>query len=321
VRQRIEQIVLEGFEGRKVESYVQISGSNHARVHVVVRTDPEQRRKVDFAAIENKIARKRLSPGPTGCAKCWPSARGEAAGLLLATRYRRAFPMAYEEDVVPADALQDLADLEALREQPQAMRLKLHRPAQAKAERVHLKIVKLGDPVPISDLLPSWRTSASGSSPSAPYELVWPEGGAAWIQDFELEHRERLDIDDPNLEPTSRTLSPPPGAGEVENDGFNRLLFGCGLNAREITGTARLLPLPPANRRAVSARHIWSARWLPTPPSRASLVRLFESHFDPATAGKAAGAVTKPATGRNGPPTARSQPRLPTKAASATPIS
>ncbi|EQD78649.1 Bacterial NAD-glutamate dehydrogenase, partial [mine drainage metagenome] len=50
VRQRIEQIVLEGFAGKSVESQVQISGSNHARAHVVVRTDPTERRKVDFAS-------------------------------------------------------------------------------------------------------------------------------------------------------------------------------------------------------------------------------------------------------------------------------
>ncbi len=100
VRQRIEQIVLEGFEGRKVESYVQISGSNHARVHVVVRTDPEQRRKVDFAAIESRIAAAALT-WTDRLREVLAERRGEAAGLLLATRYRRAFPMAYEEDVAP----------------------------------------------------------------------------------------------------------------------------------------------------------------------------------------------------------------------------
>ena len=81
VRQRIEQIVLEGFEGKKVESYVQISGSNHARVHVVVRTDPEQRRKVDFAAVENKIAEAALT-WTDRLREVLAERKGEAAGLL-----------------------------------------------------------------------------------------------------------------------------------------------------------------------------------------------------------------------------------------------
>jgi glutamate dehydrogenase len=294
VRQRIEQIVLEGFEGKKVESYVQISGSNHARVHVVVRTDPEQRRKVDFAAIESKIAEAALT-WTDRLREVLAERKGEAAGLLLATRYRRAFPMAYEEDVVPADALQDLADLEALREQPQAMRLKLHRPIHAKAERVHLKIVKLGDPVPISDLLPMLENFGLRVISERPYELVWPEGGAAWIQDFELEHRERLDIDDTNLEANFKDAFAATWSGEVENDGFNRLLFGSGLNAREITvlrAYCRYLlqtgvPFSQAYMERTLAANTAITR---------NLVRLFETHFDPATAGKTAGNGAKPTT-------------------------
>jgi glutamate dehydrogenase len=292
VRQRIEQIVLEGFEGKKVESYVQISGSNHARVHVVVRTDPEQRRKVDFAAIESKIAEAALT-WTDRLREVLAEREGEAAGLLLATRYRRAFPMAYEEDVAPADALQDLADLEALRDQPQAMRLKLHRPAHAKAERVHLKIVKLGDPVPISDLLPMLENFGLRVISERPYELAWPEGGAAWIQDFELEHRDRLDIDDASLKANFKEAFAAAWSGEVENDGFNRLLFGAGLNAREITvlrAYCRYLlqtgvPFSQAYMERTLAANTAITR---------NLVRLFETRFDPSTAAKIGGNGAKP---------------------------
>jgi glutamate dehydrogenase len=311
VRQRIEQIVLEGFEGKKVESYVQISGSNHARVHVVVRTDPEQRRKVDFAAIESKIAEAALT-WTDRLREVLAERKGEAAGLLLATRYRRSFPMAYEEDVAPADALQDLADLEALREHPQAMRLKLHRPALAKAERVHLKIVKLGDPVPISDLLPMLENFGLRVISERPYELVWPEGGAAWIQDFELEHRERLDIDNASLETNFKDAFAAAWSGEVENDGFNRLLFGASLNAREITvlrAYCRYLlqtgvPFSQASMERTLGANI---------PITRNLVRLFETHFDPATSGKAAGNGAKPtatATGAGAKATERNAEKL-----------
>ena len=305
VRQRIEQIVLEGFEGEKVESYVQISGSNHARVHVVVRTEPEQRRKVDFAGIESRIAEAALT-WTDRLREVLAERNGEAAGLLLATRYRRAFPMAYEEDVSPTDALEDLADLEALREQPHAMRLKLHRPAhpapQATAnkptpERVHLKIVKLGDPVPISDLLPMLENFGLRVISERPYELVWPEGGAAWIQDFELEQRERLELDGTTLKTNFKEAFAAAWSGEIENDGFNRLLFGAGLNAREITvlrAYCRYLlqtgvPFSQAYMERTLAANAAITR---------NLVRLFESRFDPETATgktKAAGGNSKAA--------------------------
>jgi glutamate dehydrogenase len=283
VRQRIEQIVLEGFEGKSVESHVQISGSNHARVHVVVRTDPQQRRKVDLAAIESRIAEAALT-WTDRLREVLAERRGEAAGLMLASRYRRVFPMAYEEDITPSEALEDLVDLEALREQPQAMRLKLHRPAQQKAERVHLKIVKLGDPVPISDLLPMLENFGLRVISERPYELAWPEGGAAWIQDFELEHRERLELDSANLETNFKEAFAATWSGEVENDGFNRLLFGAGLNAREIVvlrAYCRYLlqtgvPFSQAYMERTLAANTAITR---------NLVRLFESRFDPVLAG------------------------------------
>src|SRR6185437_12463950 len=235
----------------------------------------------------------------------------EAPGLTFATRYRRAFPLAYEEDVLPPDALQDLADLEALREQPNAMRLKLYRPAQptphttagasavessaatkqATAEpkgapdRVHLKIVKLGDPVPISDLLPMLENFGLRVISERPYELAWPQGGAAWIQDFELEHRERLNLEQAGLETNFKEAFAAAWSGEIENDGFNRLLFAANLNAREVMvlrAYCRYLL-----QTGVPFSQVYMERTLAANSAIARhLVRLFETRFDPATAGK-----------------------------------
>ena len=100
--------------------------------------------------------------------------------------------------------LEDLADLEALRQQPRALQLRLHRPPGQKPQRVHLKIIKLGEPVPISDVLPMLENFGLRVIAERPYELAWPEGGAAWIQDFELEHRDGLSVDIARVEANFR---------------------------------------------------------------------------------------------------------------------
>src|ERR1700724_3593622 len=97
VRQRIERIALAGFAGTSVETQVQISGSNHARVHVVVRTDPNQQQKPDFAQIERRIAEAALT-WHDRVREILTDRLGEARGLTLAGRYRQVFPLAYEED-------------------------------------------------------------------------------------------------------------------------------------------------------------------------------------------------------------------------------
>jgi len=153
VRQRIEQIARAGFAGTSVESHAQISGSSHARLHVVVRTDPGRRHHPDFPGIERHIAEAALTWADR-LRQLLTERRGEAEGLALASRYGHAFPLAYQEAVAPGEVLADLAELEALRRQPHALQLNLHRPAGQTPQRVHLKIVKLGDPVPISDVLP-----------------------------------------------------------------------------------------------------------------------------------------------------------------------
>jgi glutamate dehydrogenase len=297
VRLRIERIVLDGFGGKGVESQVQISGSNHARVHVVVRTDTDSRQKVDYAAIERRIAEAALTWADR-VRDAIVESKGEADGIALVNRYRRAFPMAYEEDVDPSDALDDLADLEALREQSaplpdaaktSALRLNLHRPPQQKPERVHLKIVKLGEPVPISDLLPMLENFGLRVISERPYELAWPEGGSAWIQDFELEHRDHVRVEIAKVETDFTEAFLAAWRGDIENDGFNRLLLVAGLKAREIVvlrAYCRYLL-----QTGVPFSQAYMERTLAGNPAIArNLVRLFERRFDPTATRPARGA-------------------------------
>ncbi len=279
VRQRIERIVLEGFGGKSVESQVQISTASHARVHVVVRTEPGEHHKIDLAAIERQISDATLS-WSDHLHEVLIERRGEAEGLALANRYRHVFPMAYEEDVPPAEALADIADLEQVRAAPLERRVSLHRATGQAATAVHLKIVKLGETVSISDLLPMLENFGLRVIAERPYEIAWPEGGVAWIQDFELEHRDGCVIDLPRVAERFKEALAAGWDGAAENDGFNRLLFCAGLSAREILvlrAYCRYLlqtgvPFSQAYmERTLAANHAIAA----------ALVRLFEARFDP----------------------------------------
>src|SRR5207245_9405178 len=67
-----------------------------------------------------------------------------------------------------------------------------------------------------------------------PYELAWPEGGSSWSQDFALEHRDAVVIDIARIEANFREAFAAAWSGAVENDGFNRLLLGAELAARQV---------------------------------------------------------------------------------------
>src|SRR4029077_6724317 len=177
------------------------------------------------------------------------------------------------------------------------------RPAGQKPHRVHLKIAKPGDPVPISDVLPMLENFGLRVISERPYELAWPEGGSAWIQDFELEHRDALAIDIARIEANFREAFAAAWSGAVENDGFNRLLLAAELTARQVVvlrAFCRYLlqtgvPFSQASmERALGAN----------PGIARSLVRLFEGRFQPAAArnrrGGARGAETLVAQIRSG---------------------
>jgi glutamate dehydrogenase len=285
VRQRIEQIVLAGFAGTSVESQAQISGASHARVHVVVRTDPLSRHKPDFAGIEQRIGEAALTWADR-LREVLIGQRGEAAGLALISRYRHAFPLAYQEGVPPAEVLEDLRDLEALRQQPRALQLSLHRPAGQKPQRVHLRIVRLVDPVPISDVLPMLENFGLRVISEHPYELAWPEGGAAWIQDFELEHRDALIVDIAHVGTNFREGFAAAWSGAIENDGFNRLLLGADLSARQIVVLRACCRYLLQTGVPFSQTYMERALGANAAIAR-NLVRLFQARFNPA-AGRAA---------------------------------
>jgi glutamate dehydrogenase len=233
VRERIESILREALGGSEVATEVQLSESTLARLHVIVRIEPPAERNIDVARLEAEIARA-ATTWADRLREALATRMDESAALAATQRYLRLFPAGYRDDVEPRDALGDIADLEALARDPRTLRVSLHRPARQRPERMHLKVVKLGEPVPISDILPMMENFGLRVIAEHPYELAWDAGGSAWIQDFELEHRDGARIDIERIEPLFREGFIAVWCGEVENDGFNRLLLGAGLASREI---------------------------------------------------------------------------------------
>ncbi len=166
-------------------------------------------------------------------------ARGvERSAVELAARYARAFPPAYRADVEPAQALEDIADLEALAANPAVPQINLRaRPADRQG-RLSLRILQAGDPICISDILPMLENFGLRVVAERPYRVnTGPSAtdkGTVWIQEFELEARDLKRANIAALEPLFKEAFLAAWRGEIENDGFNRLLLCAGLSAREI---------------------------------------------------------------------------------------
>jgi glutamate dehydrogenase len=275
VRERIERIVRERFHGTHVESQVQISDSTLARLHLLVRTQQGAPPVEDIAAIEHAIA----AAASTWEDRLQQALIGRGVGrdaVDLATRYARLFPPAYRADVDAAQALADIADLEALAADPAVPQVNL-RAGQGRQAGLRLRILKSGEPISISDILPMLENFGLRVLAEHPYEIPTGER-PVWIQDFELDARDARRIDVAALEPLFKEALLATWRGDVENDGFNRLLLCAGLSAREIVVVRAYCRYLLQTGIPFSQTYMERVLVAQAPIAR-QLVRLFETQF------------------------------------------
>ena len=274
VRERIERIVRERFGGTHVETQVQISDSMLARLHMLVRTPQGAAPVEDVAAIEKAIA---------SAAATWEDRLQQALiqrgvqrdAVELAARYARLFPPNYRVDVEPAQALDDIVDLEALSARPGIPQINLRN-----QDGLRLRILQAGDPISISDILPMLENFGLRVVAEHPYQV---ETGTLLvsIQEFELEARDARRVDTAKLEPLFKEALLATWRGDVENDGFNRLLLCAGLTAREIIVIRAYCRYLVQTGLPFSQAYMERVLVAQAPITR-QLVRLFETQFSPA---------------------------------------
>jgi glutamate dehydrogenase len=278
VRHRIEAVARESFGGTAIESTVQLSESVLARVHLIVRVSPDAG-DVDVAEVERRMAAAVLT-WADGLRASLLAAHDEGTALRLLARYARAVPTSYQEDTRPAAAIADIAMLEDLGREPGALCLRLDRPDGEAASKVRLKLYRLGQPMAISDVLPTLENLGLRLISERPYDLALPEG-AAWIQEFELEHARGVAIDLPTDGPRLKEAIVAIWRGQAENDGFNRLVLASDLTWREAS------VLRAFGRWIVQTGISFSQAYMETvlagnAKTAGRLARLFVAQFDPA---------------------------------------
>jgi glutamate dehydrogenase len=278
-RERIEALAREALGGTAIESQVTLSESVLARLHLLVRTPVDADGGVDAVELERRI---------TETVRTWQDrlkdslldAFGEATALRLARAWGDAFPAAYQGDTPLEAAVRDVVTLERLAAAPDSLPMSLYRRDDQPAHKVQFKLFRALRPIPISDVLPTIENLGLKLISEQPHEVVSGDR-TFWIQDFELEHprgiRIDLETDGPRFKDTFARV----WAGDVDNDGFNRLVLAADLGWREamvLRTYARWfvqlgLPLSQAYVEEALASNAAAA---------GHLLRLFLARFDPA---------------------------------------
>lgn len=234
VRLRIEKLLLERCRGGQVESQVQIAVSNHARLHATVRGDDSLPTRLDVASIEAELAAASATWADK-LREALLAALPAARAMSLFERHAARFPLAYSSEESAEAAIEDLPTLEALAATPGEIQWRLHRPASAARQTVHLRVAKTGKALPIADLLPVLENFGLRMLAERPWTLgAGIDLEPVSLQDFTLEcsGNTSLDLqhDGAKLLAALREVR----AGTLDNDGFNRLVLLAGLEAHEV---------------------------------------------------------------------------------------
>ena len=283
LRLTISDILLKAFDGRLSSFYTQVTDSPLARLHYIIATKPGHVPKVDVKDIEQRI---------TQAARAWSDdlrsaltkSLGEREGGRLADVYAHAFPAAYRERFDAETAVNDMARVNAVMGSKQ-VGIHVYQPQGATGGTVFIKIYNVGAPLPLSDVMPVLEHMGFKVMGEEPFQIT-PLGstggrGPVWLQNFGMTVATNTPIDITKSRAELEEAFQRVWAGDMESDGFNKLVALADLAWREVTilrAYAKYLrqatfPFSQAYIENAFAAHPKVARLL---------VDMFLANFDPA---------------------------------------
>lgn len=233
LRMAMQSLLEKEFGASESTFATRFSESILARIHFILRVDPNDPRDVDLKELEEKLV---------DIGRSWDDEftesildyYGEEKGNALIEQYNQAFPSSYKEYYPPRTGLHDLRYIENLTGE-NLLELNFFKPIDDLSCQVRLKVYQLNSTIPLSDVLPILENMGLRVISERPYEVKLGDSRSAWINDFGMSFDSAEDIDVEAIKEAFQEAFIGIWFGRVENDGFNQLVLSAGLTWREIT--------------------------------------------------------------------------------------
>ncbi|HZZ34668.1 MAG TPA: NAD-glutamate dehydrogenase domain-containing protein, partial [Caulobacteraceae bacterium] len=282
LREAAGNILARAYRGRISAYYPTFSDAPLARVHYIVGVTPGDHGDPDIAEMEAAIVRAARTWHDDFEATLRKSAADASRAAELLGVYRDAFPPGYRDRYDAAEALADLAVIDALPDDD-TVEVRAYRMRGDSKLTFRIKLYQRCEtPIPLAEVLPILENMGLRALVEDGFELK-PRAASCpvWVHEFVLEdeHGEHLLFEDVKapFESAFRAV----WSGRAENDGFNRLVLELGAPWREaalIRAMARyrqqsgLDPSQAVQEAALSAH----------PAVTRLILDLFRVRFDPA---------------------------------------
>jgi len=279
LRLRIQNLLCEELDATFADFNPYLSESILARIQFTLRFNGDKPVAFDGLALEKKII---------NLARNWREelhgalieSLGEEAGNRQAQIFRDAFPGSYRDDFAARTAANDIRHLEAIADGA-PIGVSLYHLAESAAESVNLKLYHLETPIPLSDMLPVLENLGLRVISERPYRIA-TEHQTYWIHDFTFEYRGVGEVDLRDMRDNFIDAFTRIWVGDAENDRYNRLIIGAGLDWRQVAVLRAYAHYMKQLRIGLSQAYIASTLAAHADITR-GLTRLFTLRFSPET--------------------------------------
>ncbi|MGB0696920.1 MAG: NAD-glutamate dehydrogenase [Rhodospirillaceae bacterium] len=239
LRLDIQAILEHSFAGTMEAFNTQVTEAPLARVHFIIRTKPGHVPDYTVKEIELRI---------TQAARNWTdslrdallSQEGEERGMRLHQQYEQAFPAGFRERFTPDMAVGDVKRSEKSLCDPAGFAMNLYRLVEDEEHLIRFKVYKPQRALPLSDVLPvlehmgfrvlgevPFKVKRRASTSQEPHTPVW-------VHDFSMEFMVGGKVHLSQVRQGFQDCFARVWAGDVEDDGFNRLVVSAGLSWRQV---------------------------------------------------------------------------------------
>ncbi len=279
LRLRIQTILEQALDGQ-CRSYETRLDDNSvlARIHFVIGTTPGAVPEFDQVELERRVA-EAVRSWSDKFRDALTTARGEAAAGALLDRYESAFGAAYQDTFDPGWAVIDVKQVEQVLQHRRPAIYLYQEEGQAPHE-MRFRAYNLELPVPLSDAMPILDHFGLRAIEERPFSIRPVGDVPVWIHDFGLAHRDGTAIDLKAIRQNLREAVGRIWTGQMENDGYNRLVISAELSCEEVTlirAYARFL-----RQAQIPFSETYMQDTLAVNPKLTKLiVELFTARFDP----------------------------------------
>ena len=226
LRKRAGEILTRAYGGRLSAYYPSFNDTALARVHFIIGLSGAgvARHEPDLRQVEAEITEAARTWEDRFHAAVRASGRRSEAVAATVAKYRDAFPAGYRDRFDAAEALEDVAIVEAM-PAGSAICARAYRTARDGPLTFRVKLYRRIIPAALADVLPILENIGLMAMAEAGFAIN-PEGqDAVWVHDFEIEDPHGGDLVFSEIKDAFEAAFVAVWTGKTENDGFNRLVM------------------------------------------------------------------------------------------------